>query len=1099
MIACTSCGQENPDGFRLCGMCGASLVAVQVPMREERKVVTVVFCDLVGFTARAERLDPEEVRGVLRPYHERVRSELERRGGTVEKFIGDAVMALFGAPTAHEDDPERAVRAALAIREFALEEGLELRVGITTGEALVSLDARPDAGEGMASGDVVNTAARLQGAAPVNGVIVDETTHRATRHVIDYREAEPVDAKGKAEPIATWEATEARARFGAEVLDHVAGELVGRDREVEALWAALDRAREERSPQLVTLVGVPGIGKSRLLYELSRRVDAESELTTWRQGRCLAYGDGITFWALAEIVKAQAGILEADDDSTAAEKLRRVAEEVVDPEDAAWVASRLRPLAGLEDESELGGGRGTEAFAAWRKFFEELAAQRPLILVFEDLQWADEGLLDFVDQLADWVTDVPMLVVCTTRPELLARRPGWSGGKLNASTIALEPLSDVETARLMSSLLDRSVLPVEVQRTLLERAGGNPLYAEQFAQLYLERGSVDDVPLPETLQGIISARLDGLPAEEKAFLHAGAVVGKVFWTGALGSGDADAEPVVQSLARKGFLRRQRRSSVAGEIELAFAHALVRDVAYGQLPRADRAARHRAVAEWLVSLGRKEDHAEMVAYHWRSAFELAGAAGDDTADLAERTRLALVEAGDRAFGLNGFGPAVAYYDDALGFWPGDAPGRGELLFRKAHALHVLGDDEQQAALTEARDALLAVGDVETAGQAEAFLSRAAWFRGHGEEAQRHIERAEELVADAGPTAAKARVLCLSARLRMLSSEEEDSLRIAAQAFALADTLDLDELRIHALTTLGTAKAWLDHTGDEELGQALELAKTVNSPLAVSALNNLAVLAMQRAQVARAEELNLEALALAQQFGDRESIRFANANLLYGALSFGRWDEVLENASRFIAECEVSPHNMETAARETRAQVRFARGDVEEALRDWEHALALSREMGDPTRVLAALLSPARGLALLGRLDEARALVTEGVEIARANPTVGAFLGTIASVAGELGCAAEVVDVITLAPDGPWKDVALAEATGNLAAAAEMYQRMDARAAEAEARFGAAELFLRDGRTADGVAELEKALGFYRSVRATFYLDRAEALLLEARSA
>ena len=589
-------------------------------------------------------MDPEDVEELLAPYHSRLRSELERYGGTVEKFIGDAVMALFGAPVAHEDDPERAVRAALAIRQFAIEDELELRVGVTTGEVLVRLDAQPDAGEGMASGDVVNTAARLQSAAPVNGVLVDETTYRATRPTVDYEEAEPVDAKGKAEPISVWEAVEARARFGPEVLDHVAGELVGREREVGALVAALDRVRSERSPQLLTLVGVPGIGKSRLLYELSRRVDAEPGLTTWRQGRCLAYGDGITFWALAEIVKAQAGILEADDDDTAVEKLRQAAEEIVDPADADWVAARLKPLAGIEDLSELGAGRGVEAFAAWRRFFEELAAQRPLVLVFEDLQWADDGLLDFVDDLVDWVTDVPLLVVCTARPELLARRPNWGGGKLNASTIALEPLSDDDTALLMSPLLERSVLPADVQQTLLERAGGNPLYAEQFAQLYVERGSADELPLPETLQGIISARLDDLPAQEKALLHAGSVVGKVFWTGTLNGDSERVEPIVHALVRKGFLRRQRRSSVAGEVELAFAHALVRDVAYGQLPRSERATKHRAVAEWLESLGRHEDHAEMLAYHWRSALELAGASGDVTTELEERTRLALLEAG-----------------------------------------------------------------------------------------------------------------------------------------------------------------------------------------------------------------------------------------------------------------------------------------------------------------------------------------------------------------------------------------------------------------------------------------------------------------------
>ncbi|HEU4971533.1 MAG TPA: AAA family ATPase, partial [Gaiellaceae bacterium] len=452
--------------------------------RRERKVVTVVFCDLVGFTSRAESLDPEDVEAILRPYHERVRSELERHGGTVEKFIGDAVMALFGAPTAHEDDPERAVRAALAIRDFAVEEGIELRVGITTGEALVSLDARPDAGEGMASGDVVNTAARLQSAAPVNGVLVDETTYRATRQAIEYEDAVSVEAKGKSEPIAVWEATAARSRFGVDVAHEARSQLVGRERELAALQDVFDRARHGRTPQLLTLVGVPGIGKSRLVYELSQIVEADPELITWRQGRCLAYGDGVTLWALAEIVKAQAGIAEQDSPADVAEKLRRAAREPLPEEDAAWVESHLLALVGLSTEAELGSNRRNEAFSAWRRFLEALAEQRPVVLVFEDLHWADESLLDFVDELVDWLTDVPLLVVATARPELLDRRPNWGGGKLNAATIALAPLTDEQTAQLLGRALGTPVLAVETQMALLERAGGNPLYAEQFAELY---------------------------------------------------------------------------------------------------------------------------------------------------------------------------------------------------------------------------------------------------------------------------------------------------------------------------------------------------------------------------------------------------------------------------------------------------------------------------------------------------------------------------------------------------------------------------------------------------------------------------------------
>ena len=475
-----------------------------------------MFCDLVGFTSQSESMDPEDVEAILRPYHSRVRAELERHGGTVEKFIGDAVMALFGAPVAHEDDPERAVRAALAIRQFAVEDELELRVGITTGEALVSLDASPSEGEGMASGDVVNTAARLQGGAPVNGVLVDETTYRATRAAVEFDEPQTIEAKGKAEPIAVRRALEVRSRPGMDVAHEARAKLVGREREVNVLRDAFGRVRQSRTSQLLTLVGVPGIGKSRLVFELSQIVEADPELITWRQGRCLAYGDGVTLWALGEIVKAQAGIHEQDPPVDAAAKVRRAVDAVFeDAADARWVESHLLPLVGLGSESELGGDRRGEAFSAWRHFFEAMAHQRPLVVVVEDLHWADESLLDFVDELVDWVTDVPLLVVTTARPELLERRPGWGGGKLNATTLALASLSDDDTALLLAGLLGTPVLVAESQAALLERAGGNPLYAEQFAELFLEQGSVEALSLPETLQGIISARLDGLPSKEK--------------------------------------------------------------------------------------------------------------------------------------------------------------------------------------------------------------------------------------------------------------------------------------------------------------------------------------------------------------------------------------------------------------------------------------------------------------------------------------------------------------------------------------------------------------------------------------------------------
>src|SRR3954451_16457391 len=318
MVICAKCGQENPEGFRFCGRCGAALSAE--PTREERKVVTVLFTDLVGFTRRSEQLDPEDVRATLSSYYARLRAELERHGGTVEKFIGDAVMAVFGAPVAHEDDPERAVRAALAIRD-SIGEDLEIRTAVHTGEALVALGARPSEGEGMVSGDVVNTAARLQSSAPVNGILVGEGTYRATRHAIDYREAPAVEAKGKSEPVKVWEAVAARSRFGSDVEQKLRTPLVGRERERALLADALAHARTEQSAQLVTLVGVPGIGKSRLVAELFQITESDEDIISWRQGRSLPYGERASFWALGEIVKAHAGILESDDTAAAEAKL----------------------------------------------------------------------------------------------------------------------------------------------------------------------------------------------------------------------------------------------------------------------------------------------------------------------------------------------------------------------------------------------------------------------------------------------------------------------------------------------------------------------------------------------------------------------------------------------------------------------------------------------------------------------------------------------------------------------------------------------------------------------------------------------------------
>src|SRR6266540_323960 len=615
--------------------CTAPL-AVEAPGREERKVVSVLFVDLVGFTAASEAADPEDVRTRLQAYHARAKAEVERFGGTIEKFVGDAVMAAFGAPVAHEDDAERAVRAGLAILDAMAERELEARAAVNSGEAVVALAARPELGEAFVTGDVVNTAARLQSAAPAGGLVAGEQTYWATRHTIEYESLEPVTAKGKAEPVAVWRALRARSRFGIDLEPSRETPFLGRDDELEVLRQVYARTQRESACHLVTVVGEPGIGKSRLAAELREYVDAQTELVYWRQGRCLPYGEGIAVWALGEIVKAHAGLLESDDPATAREKLARTVEPLfASPTERAWIVRELARLVGA-GEGEISGER-EESFAAWRAFLEAVAAQRPLVLVVEDLHWADDVLLEFLEHLVDWAVGVPLLVLCTARPELHELHPAWSGGTRNATTISLSPLSSQDTARLIAALLERSVLPAETQQQLLERAGGNPLYAEQFVQMLRERPGDDAVPVPETLQALIAARLDTLGAERKSLLHDAAVVGKVFWSGVVAAvGGRDERAVrdgLHELVRRELVRPSRLSSVEGQSEFAFGHGLVRDVAYAQIPRAARAGKHEAAARWIEEIAgdRVADHAELLAHHYREALSLARAAGLETAE------------------------------------------------------------------------------------------------------------------------------------------------------------------------------------------------------------------------------------------------------------------------------------------------------------------------------------------------------------------------------------------------------------------------------------------------------------------------------------
>ncbi len=996
MIACAQCARENPDDARFCNGCGAPLAA-EPRTREERKVVTAVFVDLVGSTARAERLDPEDVRALLRRYHETLRRELERYGGTVEKFIGDAVVAVFGAPTAHEDDPERAVRAALAVRDSiaALNErddalDLHVRVGVATGEALVALDARTTAGESMVAGDVMNTAARIQAAAPVDGILVGAGTHRATERLIVYRAHEPVHAKGKADPVPVWEAVEPVGRVG-EPAGEPASPLVGREHERALLLGAFARVRVDRSPQLVTLVGVPGIGKSRLVAELGQAVADDEEIITWRYGRCLPYGEGVTFWALGEVVKAQAGIHENDSAEAASRKLAAMVDEIVPEGERRRIDSSLRPLVGLVPEDVALSDRRAELAAGWRMFLEVLAERRPLVLVFDDLQWADEGMLEFVDGLVELVEGVPLLVVCCARPELLERRPEWGGGKRNALTVSLGPLTPDETQRLVESLLGRDPADEALRASVVERAGGNPLYAEEFVRMQASGGATSE--LPDTVLGIVAARVDLLPPAEKELLRDAAVMGTVVWSDGLRavSGhdrDEDVGDLLRSLGRKEFLRRERHSAVAGATQHAFVHGLVRDAVYAQLPRPDRVERHVRVARWIETLpdDRREDRSELLAHHYVQAIELARSAGLDAAELQPAAAVALREAGLRAFAIGAF-PACVRALRAAAAWSTDGldPGALRVLGKALVFTEQSGSEE----LLRAFDMLLAQGSNGEAAVVAVDLAHSLWQHGDGLGTAQWAARGVELIEGEPPSHDHAHVLAQVARLEMLAGRQQRSIVIADRAIELATSVGADGPRASALITKATSRA---NAGDyENVREDLEEARRLTveyDPSEVSrAYINLSSIVLDFGDLAGAIAVAREGLAHNVRTGTAGGTGgFASGNLCEACFLAGEWEEAEAIANAELERArKVGGLYYEPFFRFVLAELGLVRSGLgDEAAVVARRAVELGYSRGDDQAVLPCLATSSWVLARTGHEDEACTLLDDFLARRRGNP-------------------------------------------------------------------------------------------------------------------
>jgi class 3 adenylate cyclase len=694
---CASCGQANPDVARFCLACGAALGVEEAAPKEERRFISVLFVDLVGFTARAERLDPEDVRAILTPYHETVRREIESFGGVVEKFVGDAVMSVFGAPTAYGDDAERAVRAALAVRESVrglndadarLE--LQIRIAVNTGEALVSLGARPSMGESMVAGDVVNTASRLQSAAPVNGIIVGEETYASTREAIRYEPTPPVEAKGKAALVPAWIAIDALIAAGERTVSR--GPLVGRGRELGVLQGIWERVADERTPTLVTIVGAPGVGKTRLGIEFGRVVKEMGGRSV--RGRSLPYRDSSAYGAFAAQIKQFCGIFESDPIDVAVDKLRAEVESLLGAFESAEVAGHLAILLGLDREGSVG-DRETLFFSV-RRFIEAVAGDKPTMLVFEDVHWADRSLLDLIELLAARLRDLPILLLALARPELLDARPGWGGGLPAYTALPLDQLKESEARELATQLLAATIdsRRAEQAALLAETGEGNPLFIEQLAATLAETSPGVDSALPTTIRGIVAARLDALPAAERALLLDAAVGGKVFWRGALERMTDDPEELSEllgALEQRDLIRRQMVSAIEGDQQYIFKHVLIRDVAYDLLPRARRREGHAQVAQYIEdATSETGEAAAALARHWRDAGE---------ADRAIEYLVTVAEEAERGWAKD---RAVSFYQEALALLPEDDGDRRNVIKRRLAIAH--------AAAYHAVDArLLQLGD------------------------------------------------------------------------------------------------------------------------------------------------------------------------------------------------------------------------------------------------------------------------------------------------------------------------------------------------------------------------------------------------------
>jgi class 3 adenylate cyclase/tetratricopeptide (TPR) repeat protein len=973
----------------------------------ERKLATVLFVDLVDSTGLVSASDPEVVRRRVTRFFDHVSRCIESHGGTVEKFAGDSVMAAFGIPQAHEDDAERALRAALGILDSVRDLGLPARIGVEAGEVVAD-----SAESTFATGEAVNIAARLQQTAAPGEILVGPSAFRLAMAAIEFEPAGPRELRGRPEPVMVWRAVS--ARDGGRQLSSLSAPLVGRDAELELLENTYERAVRHRRAHLFTIYGEPGVGKSRLAREFVSGLEGATVLA----GRCLPYGEGITYWPLAEMVKSAAGISDDDPAEEAHEKLLVCCED-------EEVADLLGLAAGVLEAVERQRNQQEIAWAA-REWAEQLAAAQPLVLVFEDIHWAEEPLLELVEHLSSWVRDAPLLILCLARAELLDVHPGWGGGRVRATAIELEALPRAESEELVDALLVGTQLSAEIRSDLLEKTEGNPLFVEETIRMVAEQDGDGRVRIPDTLQALIAARIDRLPPAEKLLLQRASIIGRVFWGGALARLAPDLEDVyevVDDLLLRDFILRESRSTISGERAYRFKHVLIREVAYAGVSKSDRAEHHRVFAEWLGERA-GEELLEIRAYHLDQAAtlvaELDGAA---PRELATEAADALAAAGKRALARESNRAARRLllrateleptlerrYKAAVAAWRlDDLPALAAEMEEVAKAAAEAGDDlihgraltalahvallrEADLALAQERAerALAVLPDDDYAGRFDALSMRAqmAWWVGDLDEDERYARAALEIARRAERKDLESEASHKLATIYMSRLELDEAEPLVKRACELADQSGSISTRGSALSAHGRLLVLRGELDQAEalLEEARALFEEAGSgwPLA-GTLNSLAWIAAMRKDTPRAERLFRESIRILKPLEDRGTLCESQRGLAQVLVSLGR----LEEAERVALEARktVGPNDQSSRAttRVALAIVRLAQGrdaEAEELTREALSILTGTGFLASRVEVLNALVG---FLSSRGRLEEAAQYEAELAELVPVEP-------------------------------------------------------------------------------------------------------------------